>query len=84
MLCDVVDISVPFSEFRSRWIKRLDKCTDDWDLKTQLLECLEDAYLTPVSDLSQADFTKVKDKFHEGVLSPGRFLVELKKLLSKN
>ena len=75
---------MPFGEFRSRWIKRLEKCSDDWDLKTQLLECLEDAYLAPVSVLSDADFSKVKDKFFEGVLSPARFLVELKKLLSKN
>ena len=76
-------ISAPFSEFRSRWIKRLEKCTDDWDLKTRLLECLEDAYVAPVSVLSDADFTKVKDKFFEDVLSPARFLDELQKLLSK-
>ena len=74
---------MPFGEFRSRWIKRLEKCSDDWDLKTQLLECLEDAYLAPVSVLSDADFSKVKDKFFEGVLSPARFLAELQKLLSK-
>ena len=27
-----------FSEFRARWITRLDKCTDDWGLKTELLD----------------------------------------------
>ena len=38
-----------FNEFRMRWIGRLDKSTDDWSLKTKLLETLEDAYLAPVS-----------------------------------
>ena len=73
-----------FSEFRTRWITRLDKCTDDCTLKTKLLESLEDAYLAPVSVLSDGDFSEVKDKFFEGVLSPVRFLEELQKLLSKN
>ena len=73
-----------FSEFRMRWVKRLDKSTDDCNLKTKLLESLEDAYLAPVSVLSDRDFSKVKDKFLEGVLSPVRFLEELQKLLSKN
>ena len=35
------------SEFRTRWIGRLDRSTDDWALKTKLLETLEDAYLAP-------------------------------------
>ena len=73
-----------FSEFRMRWITRLDKLTDDWTLKTKLLESLEDAYLAPVSVLSDGDFSEVKDKFFEGVLSPVRCLEELQKLLSKN
>ena len=72
-----------FSEFRSRWIQRLEKSTDDWGLKTKLLECLEDAYLAPVSVLSDGDFKDVKDKFFEGILSPVRFLEELQKLLGK-
>ena len=41
-----------FSDFRMRWITRLDKCSDDWALKTKLLESLENAYLAPVSVLS--------------------------------
>ena len=77
------DISVPFSEFRTRWINRLEKCTDDWDLKTELLETLEDAYLAPASVLSDRDFNEVKDKFFQGVLSPVRFLDDLQKLLCK-
>ena len=70
-----------FSEFRARWITRLDKCTDDWGLKTELLERLEDAYLAPVSDISERDFSEVKDMFFEGDLSPVRFLEELQQLL---
>ena len=73
-----------FSEFRLRWITRLEKSTDDWTLKTKLLESLEDAFLAPVSVLSDGDFNEVKDKFFEGVFSPVRFLEELQKLLSKN
>ena len=72
------------SEFRMRWIERLDKCTDDWALKTKLLESLEDAYLAPVTVLSNGDFNDVKDKFFQGALSPARFLDELQKLLSEN
>ena len=73
-----------FSEFRMRWIKRLDNCTDDWALKTKLLESLEDAYLAPVTALSNGDFNDVKDKFFQGELSPARFLDELQRLLSGN
>ena len=73
-----------FSEFRMRWVKRLDKSTDDCNLKTKLLESLEDAYLAPVSVLSNGDFNEVKDKFFEGILSPVRFLEDLHKLLGKN
>ena len=72
-----------FNEFRTRWIKRLDKSTDDWALKTKLLISLEDAYLAPVSVLSNGEFNDVKDKFFEGILSPIRFLEELQKLLGK-
>ena len=70
-----------FSEFRMRWVTWLEKCTDDWALKTKLLESLEDAYLAPVSVLSDGDFSKVKDKFFEGDLSPVRFLEEMQTLL---
>ena len=55
-----------FSEFRMRWIVRLDKSTDDWALKTKLLETLEDANLAPVSALSDRDFNAVKDQFFGG------------------
>ena len=72
-----------FSEFRKRWIEKLEESTDDLALRVRLLKCLEDAYLTPVSVLSNEDFDKVKDRFLEGVLSPVGFLDELKKLLSK-
>ena len=54
-----------FSEFRMRWIKRLDKSTDDLALKAKLLETLEDAYLAPVSALSDRDLNAVKDQFFE-------------------
>ena len=73
-----------FSEFRLRWIRRLEARTDDWALKTKLLESLEDAYLAPSSELSNEDFNAVKDKFFEGVLSPVRLLDELQRLLRKN
>ena len=59
------------------------KNTDDLAQRARLLECLEDAYLTPVSVLSNEDFDEVKDRFLEGVLSPVGSLDELKKLLSK-
>ena len=72
-----------FSEFRMRWIKRLDARTDDWSLKKKLLESLEDAYLAPSSVLSDEDFNTVKDKFFEGVLSPARLLDELQRLLAR-
>ena len=71
-----------FSEFRMRWIERLDKSTDDWALKTELLETLEDAYLAPVSVLSDGDLNAVKDQFFEGLLSP--LLEKLQNLLGKN
>ena len=66
-----------FSEFRMRCISRLDKCSDDWALKTKLLECLEDVYLAPVNVLSDGDFSEVKDRFFEGVLFSVKFLEEL-------
>ena len=72
-----------FSEFRMRWIKRLDKSTDDLALKAKLLETLEDAYLAPVSALSDRDLNAVKDQFFEGLLSPVKFLDELQNLLGK-
>ena len=76
------EAELKLSEFRMRWIKRLDNCTDDWVLKTKLLESLEDAYLAPVTVLSNGDFNDVKDKFFQGELSPARFLDKLQKLLS--
>ena len=72
-----------FNEFRMRWIGRLDKSTDDWSLKTKLLETLEDAYLAPVSSLSDRDFNAVKDQFFEGLLSPAKFLEKLQNLLGQ-
>ena len=72
-----------FSEFRKRWIERIEKSTDDLALRARLLECLEDAWWTPVSDLSNEDFDEVKDRFLEGVLSPVGFLNELQEMLSK-
>ena len=44
---------------------------------------VRDAYLAPVTVLSNGDFNDVKDKFFQGYLSPARFLDELQKLLSK-
>ena len=73
-----------FSEFRMRWIRRLDKSTDDMVLKTELLETLEDAYLAPVSALSDRDLNAVKDQFFEGLLSPVKFLEKLQNLLGVN
>ena len=43
---------------------------------------VRDAYLAPVTVLSNGDFNDVKDKFFQGELSPARFLDELQKLLS--
>ena len=60
-----------------RWIGRLEKRTDDWALKTKLLETLEDAYLAPVSVLFDRDLNAVKDQFFEGLLSPVEFLDKL-------
>ena len=80
----VADAERKFSEFRMRWIARLDGSTDDWALKAKLLETLEDAYLAPVSVLSDGDLNAVKDQFFEGLLSPVEFLEELKNLLGKN
>ena len=79
----VAEAEQMFSEFRRRWIRRLDKSTDDWALKTELLESLEDVYLAPVSVLPDTDFKAVKEKFFQGVLSPAKFLEELRKLLRK-
>ena len=81
---NLADSEQKFSEFRARWIARLDKCTDDWALKAELLERLEDAYLAPVSYLSDGDFGEVKDMFFEGVLSPVGFLEELQKMLDRS
>ena len=79
----VADAERKFSEFRMRWIARLDNCTDDWALKSKLLESLEGAYLDPVSDISDVDFSEVKDKFFKGVLSPERFLEEMENVRMK-
>ena len=67
-----------------RWIRRLEKRTDDWALKTKLLETLEDAYLAPVSVISDGDLNNVKDQFFEGVISPVQFLEKLQNLLHNN
>ena len=58
--------------------------TDDWALKTKLLESLEDAYLAPVSLISDGDLNDVKDQFFEGVISPVQFLEKLQNLLPNN
>ena len=50
-----------FSRYRERWTLRLGKRTDDWALKSRLLESLEVAYRTPVSVLSNEDLKAVKD-----------------------
>ena len=63
-----------FSEFGMRWIKRLEARTDDWSLKTKLLESLEDAYPAPLSVLSDEDSNTVKDKFFEPQSLRGSFL----------
>ena len=55
----LAEAELKFSEFRMRWIARLDNCTDDWALKSKLLESLEGAYLDPVSDISDVDFSEV-------------------------
>ena len=81
--CEEIVAEQKFSEFRMRWIERLDKSTDDWALKTELLETLEDAYLAPVSVLSDGDLNAVKDQFFEGLLSPVKFLEKLQNLLGK-
>ena len=57
--------------------------TDDWALKAKLLETLEDAYLAPVSVLSDGDLNAVKDQFFEGLLSPVKFLEKLQNLLAR-
>ena len=54
-----------------RWIGRLDKFTDDLALKSKLLETLEDAYLAPVSSLSDRDLNAVKDQFLSDPGVPG-------------
>ena len=79
----MTDAEQKFSEFRMRWIGRLDRSTDNWALKSKLLETLEDAYLAPVSALSDRDLNAVKDQFFEGLLSPVIFLEELQNLLGK-
>merc|ERR1711934_330257 len=72
-----------FWEFRMRWIGRLDKSTDDLALKSKLLETLEDAYLAPVSALSDRDLNAVKDQFFKGLLSPVKFLDKTAKFAGK-
>ena len=82
--CEEIVAEQKFSEFRMRWIGRLDQSTDDRALKTKLLETLEDAYLAPVSVLSDGDLNAVKNQFFEGLLSPVKFLNRLQNLLGKN
>ena len=81
---NLAEAELKFSEFRMRWIKRLDNSTDDLALKAKLLETLEDAYLAPVSALSDRDLNAVKDQFFQGLLSPVEFLVKLQNLLGDN
>ena len=75
--CKCEDAEQKFSEFRMRWIRRLEKSTDDWALKTKLLETLEDDYLATASVLSEGDLNAVKDQFFEGLLSQVKFMEEL-------
>ena len=70
-----------FNAYRTRWIQRLEKRTDDTALKSRLLASLEEAYKTPVSVLSDEDLHSVKDRFLEGVFTPAQFLDELQSLL---
>ena len=67
-------------EFRMRWTQRIEKRTDDWALKSRLLESLEVAYCTPVCVLSNEDLKAVKDQFVDGVLTPDQFLDKLQSL----
>ena len=82
--CEMIVAEQKFSEFRMRWIGRIDKSTDDWALKTKFLKTLEDSYLAPVSVLSDRDLNAVKDQFFEGLLSPVKFLDKLQNLLGKD
>ena len=71
-------------EFRMRWTQRIEKRTDDWALKSRILESLEVAYCTPVCVLSNEDLKAVmgplKDQFVDGVLTPVQFLDKLQSL----
>ena len=67
-------------EFRMRWTQRIEKRTDDWALKSRILESLEVAYCTPVCVLSNEDLKAVKDQFLDGVLTPVQFLDKLQSL----
>ena len=67
-------------EFRMRWTQRIEKRTDDWALRSRLLESLEVAHCTPVCVLSNEDLKAVTDQFRDGVLTPVQFLDKLQSL----
>ena len=66
--------------YRMRWTQRIEEKTDDWALKSRLLEFLEVAYGTPVFILSNEDLKAVTDQFRDGVLTPVQFCDKLQSL----
>ena len=69
-----------FSAYCMRWTQTIEERTDDWALKSRLLEYLEVAYDTPVFILSNEDLKAVTDQFRDGVLTPVQFLDKLQSL----
>ena len=69
-----------FSAYRMRWTQTIEERTDDWALKSRLLEYLKVAYRTPECILSNEDLKAVKDQFLDGVLTPVQFLDKLQSL----
>ena len=67
-------------ERRKRWTQRIEERTDDWALKSRLLDSLEVAHCAPVWVLSSEDLEAVKDQFLDGDLTPAQFLDELQSL----
>ena len=69
-----------FSAYCMRWTQTIEERTDDWALKSRLLEYLEVAYDTPVFILSNEDLKAVTDQFRDGVLTPVQFIDKLQSL----
>ena len=74
------DESEERQSYRMRWTQRIEERTDDWALKSRLIEYLKVAYRTPVCILSNEDLKAVKDQFLDGVLTPVQFLDKLQSL----